>query len=634
MNPAMRPQLLSPSESPGEFSHSAPNLYPLALDILREAITRLPACRTPAELCDVLDQSARFLLPSASMGILLRQPDACFELIHCSPMTAWESMHTLTEHLIDSGCFARALQQRHGYATDVPDQTSLLQRLATPRRIDGMVVWVERRIPALLHQPLGALADLAALSLSRLHSDTEDGQPPAYQDLAQFNTPLLSHEVIIPTDHLTGLAHRTRFIRFLQRAMAEDVSPSGVGVILLDIDGFHRVNREFGCETGDQVLRDVAQRLDGALRSRFIQDELGIADCDLCFARTGADEFGLALSHMRYPQFLPDIAAHLHSHLADGFRQNDSRLHLSVSIGVASLDNEAGTPSAQALLRSADTALKRAKLAGRNQYAVYESAWNETGSVHLRTESLLQEALRKDQFVLHFQPLFRLDDQTLIGAEVLLRLWIGDDAPLPPATFIPIAESSGQIVEIGEWVLRRVCRQIHAWDAQGFPPIPLSINVSAIELSRADLTPRLSHILDQSHIPVARIHIEITETAIAHNEDQALANINALRAAGFEVWIDDFGTGYSSLKSIKNFPISGLKLDREFVKDLAHSPAAEAITGSILSMARQLGYPVVGEGIEEAAQLQFLQQHGCHAGQGFHLGRPVSPETFQDCYFR
>ncbi len=611
-----------------------PNLYLLGFDVIREATKRLPASGTLPELFGVLNQCARFLLPTAQIGLLLRQPDACFELVDASPFSAKESLSKLTDTLIDSGCFARALQQGSCRALDLPDRTCLLQSIATSKRIYGMVVWVDTLIPPLLHQPLGALVDLSAASLERLQTNAASLPAPLHRDQSQSGGANLIEEIAIAADQLTGLAHRSYFIHFMQRACRARTAQTAVGTILLDIDGFHRVNREYGCETGDRVLRDVALRLDSALRSQSIYDTMGIAECDLCFARTGADEFGLAVAHMRHPDRLPEIAAYLHRHLSEGFRQEDSRLYLSVSIGVASSIADPGPVSAQSLLRNADTALKRAKLEGRNQLAVYQSGWDEAGSPHLRIESLLQEALRKDWFALHFQPILRLDDLAPIGAEVLLRLRMGDGVPLPPSNFIPIAESTGLIVEIGEWVLRRVCRQIHVWEARGFPVIPLAINVSGIELSQANLTERFTHILEQERIPVTRLHIEITETAIARNEVQALANIQALRAAGFEVWIDDFGTGYSSLKSVKNLPVSGLKLDREFVKDLVRDPAADVIASSILTMARHLGYAVIGEGIESAAQLRFLKQQGCELGQGFHLGRPVGADAFQARYFR
>ncbi|EXJ15867.1 putative bifunctional diguanylate cyclase/phosphodiesterase [Imhoffiella purpurea] len=634
MNLALHPRLLSPADSPGEHSQSTPiNVYPFAFDILREAIGRFPACRTLGELFSALSHCARLLLPSAQTAILLRQPDACFELVFSAPISARGHLRNLSERLIDSGGFAQAVRQGGHCIEALEDEACLLHTIATPRHIYGMAIWVAKDIPALLRQPLGALVDIAALSLDRLQGGAESFLLSGGPETHNGGACTLLDDIAIPADQLTGLAHRTHFIQFLQKVLLDGTPNTAVGIILLDVDGFHRVNREFGCETGDRLLRDVALRLDTALRSQFVYDTIGAAECDLCFARTGADEFGLAVARMRHPQRLAEIATHLHSHVSEGFVQQDTKLYLSISIGLATSHAISGAVSAQSLLRSADSALKRAKLGGRNQHVVYESIWDEAGSPHLRTESLLQEALRKDQFALYLQPLFRLDDMALVGAEVLLRLRISDGIPLPPSSFIPVAESTGQIVEIGEWVLRRACHQIRDWNLRGFPPIALSINVSAIELSRTDLSTRIRHIAEQEGVPPERLHIEITETAIARNEEQALINLEALRAAGFEIWIDDFGTGYSSLKSIKHFPISGLKLDREFVHDLAQNPATQVIASSILSMARNLGYPVVAEGIENADQFEFLRQQGCDRGQGFHLGRPVCIQVFENRFF-
>lgn len=635
MNLVPHPRLLSPAESPGEHSQGVPaNFYPLAIDVLRDAMGRFQRCRSLDEVLGLLVQCATLMRPSVQLCLLLRQPDACFEVVQCAPERAREGLRQLSEQLIESGRFAQALQTGDHLGSPTADQTCLLLSLATPRRIYGMAIFVDHQIPRAMCQPLGALIDVASLYIERLHGDPEQFTAGADPGPTRDGYPAVAKPFPNSADLLTGLAHRSQFIRFLQRAILDRRARDAVGTLLLDIDGFHRVNREFGCEAGDRVLRDVALRLDGALRSRFVYDRLGIAECDLCFARTGGDEFGIAIARLRHPGHLGDLAIHLHSHLAEGFQQNGHRLHLSVSIGVAAADGDDDTCSAQTLLRSTDTALKRAKGAGRNQHAVYEAAWDESGSSHLRTESLLQEALRHDHFTLHIQPIFRLQDGTLASAEVLLRLRLGDGAPLPPSTFIPVAESTGQIVEIGEWVLRHSCRLLHAWDGRGIRHIPLAINVSAIELCRSDLAGRFLQILEEERTPVARLHLEITETALALNENQALANLRALRAAGFEVWIDDFGTGYSSLKSLKNFPVSGLKLDQDFVRDLAHNPAAKVITRSILTMARDLGYPVIAEGIEGADQLQFLQQHGCHSGQGFHLGHPAGAATFETLYLR
>ncbi|MBK1718963.1 putative bifunctional diguanylate cyclase/phosphodiesterase [Thiocystis violacea] len=633
MNPVPHPRLMAPAESPGDLSPgSSACFHPLALNVLRAAMARVPLCRTLSELFGVLDQSSRLLLPEARIGILLRQPDACFELVHCLPVDSESWLRELTERLIEQGRFAQALKQGASWWLTQLDETALLLRIATANRIYGVAIWVDQRIPNHLQEALGALADLAGLTLDRLQGGAESFLVPSHSDPDEANGARLGEDIAIPADQLTGLAHRAHFMRFLQQAILGRTPRLAVATLLLDIDGFHRVNRELGCETGDQVLREVALRLDGALRSQLVQDTIGIAEHDICFARTGADEFGIALARVRDPRRLAELAHHLHSHIAEGFLQHGSRLYLSVSIGLASSEGLLEATSAEVMLRNADSALKRAKITGRNKHVLYEPGWAELGSTHLRTESLLQEALRKDSFTLHFQPLFHLADRRLAGAEVLLRLTLGDGTPLPPSSFIPVAESTGQIVEIGEWVMRRTCRQIRSWDALGFPRIPLAINVSAIELSQTDLGARFRAILEQESVPVERLHLEITETAIARNEEQALANIRSLRTVGFEVWIDDFGTGYSSLKSIKNYPASGIKLDREFVKDLAEQSSADVIAGCILSMAGHLGYPVVAEGIENPEQYEFLRRNGCDIGQGFHLGRPVDRETFQALY--
>ena len=624
------PRFLCPAESVNDLSSgSASGIHPLALDVLREAMARLPSCRSFAELLAVIERGTRLLLPTAQMAFLLRQPDACLEIVHCVPSAAQDRLRALVDELIERDRFGQALKQGFAWSSAGPDRTCLLSRISTTSRIHGLVLWVDPALAPPWHQTLGALTDLVGLGLERLNEDAEAVMVQLPPSGARSRQPL---DVAIPADRLTGLAHRAHFMRFLQQAILDSVPHLSAAALLLDIDGFHRVNRELSYESGDQILCELALRLDGALRSESTCDRVGIVEHDICFARTGADEFGVALARVHHPQRLGELAAHLHSHIAEGFLQQGSRLHLSVSIGIAAASGLAESTSAQDLMRNADTALKRAKQAGRNRYALYESSWEAPGTPHLRTESLLQEALRQDSFTLHFQPQFALATGHLTGAEVLLRLTLGDGTPLSPASFIPVAESTGQIIEIGEWVLRRACRQLRVWDALGLARIPFAVNVSAIELSQADLSTRLQFILEQEGVGMERLHLEITETAIARNEALAIANLKALRAAGFEIWIDDFGTGYSSLKSIKNYPASGLKLDREFVKDLSEDQAARVVAASILDLARNLGYPVVAEGIENAVQCALLRSQGCDIGQGFHLGHPVDALEFQRLY--
>ena len=623
MNPLPRPRLLAPAESPGDLSRGpTTDFHLLVLTVLREAMSRLPACRTLAELFEGLDQGARLLLPTAQTGFLLRQPDACLELVHCAPADAGAALKDLTDRLIEQGHFAKALKRGGYYAQASPDRHCLLMRIATPSHIYGAVLWVDERIPNHLQQALGALADLAGLSLDRFQGGAESFLVPEHPQGLSPPPGRVGADIAIPADQLTGLAHRAHFIRFLQQAILDSAPRLAVATLLLDIDGFHRVNRELGCEAGDQILRELARRLDEALRSRAIQDDLGIGEQDLCCARTGADEFGIALARVRDPHRLDALAEQLHSQIAEGFLQRGSRLYLSVSIGVASSEGLHEATSAEVMLRNADTALKRAKARGRNKHALFEPGAEELGSPHLRTESILQEALRNDAFTLHFQPLFHLASGRLAGAEVLLRLALGDGTPLPPSSFIPVAESTGQITEIGDWVARRACRQIRAWDALGTPAIPLAINVSAIELSQTDLPERLRAIVDEEGVSPQRLHLEITETAMISDMERTTHILRQLKALGVSIAMDDFGTGYSSLSTLRAFPFDKIKLDRSFMSELDGGPQSSAIIRAVLALGESLAIPVLAEGVETLEQLSFLRDQGCTEAQGYLLGRP------------
>lgn len=615
-----------------------PRLSALAFAVLRLAIGRFDACASTQATQSLLQEASRLLLPQARFGLMQRDIDGCLELAEepAEELAAVIADPVATifpediEHAIESGWVAAAIKQGL-HRVSWRGETWVLARLASPRFVHAVAIWISAEIPALLHQPLLAMADLAALALDRL---TEAPALAAEQKRHRETHPFGGHatRAVTATDPLTGLAQRAQFVQVLKQALAKPAVGQSVGVMLLDIDGFHRVNKELGYAVGDQILRSFAHRLESVFRSPYVLQALGIVSSDLCVARTGADELGIVVAQLRAPDDLLGVAGEVQQHLAEGFFQGAQRLYLSVSIGLAAVSPSAEDLSAESLLRSADSALKRAKSLGRNRFVLYDPVWGESGVLHLRIESLMHQALQDNGFRLHYQPLFRVADLTLVGAEVLLRLSTSDGVPVPPSSFIPVAESTGQIVEISDWVLHRLCQQIRQWDRQGLPAVPFSVNLSAIEFSQEDLSQRLSKILSQHQVSPSRMHLEVTETAITRDEAQAVANINALRADGFEVWLDDFGTGYSSLKSLKNVCFSGIKIDREFVADLPAHANTAVIAQSIIEIARNLGCSVVAEGIEEPAQLEFLRLRHCDIGQGFHLGRPVSPQDFEHRY--
>lgn len=449
------------------------------VEIAREAIARFLTCRSLDELISVLLRRAGRLLPNAHMTFLRRRADR-FESVDGSSDGEHDDFQRLLASLHDTGRFAQALQQGVAYAREPSGRIFWLQRFVAAPQIDGMILWIDREIPHDVSQTLGLLVDLAATSVEFLlarHAEANWADAPSRQIALQdarhaverFDTELLA------PDQLTGLASRAQFVQFLQHALQSRTQAEEIGIILLDINGFHRVNREFGCDLGDRVLCDVAQYLLRTLRTPGGDRD----ERHLCVARTSADEFGLAFARSIAPLDLPALAASLHVRLADWFRHDTLPFDLTISSGSSWHDTNESM-SLNGLLRCADLALKRAKLAGRNQHARYDPTWEAERATSLRIESLLRDALHLDRFQLHFQPVFRLADGALAGAEALLRLSV-DGVPLSPAQFIPIAEQSGQIVAIGEWVWRQACRQLRAWDALGVAPIPFAINLSAIE---------------------------------------------------------------------------------------------------------------------------------------------------------
>ncbi len=392
------------SRDSGQAAGAKASLYPLAFDALRQVIRRLSACRSLAELLGIVEHAAGLMLPSIRMAVLLRQPDATLEMVYCLPAAEETELRLQFEQLIDQGQVAQALTQGLAWVQPQAERHWLLTQIATQGRIHGLILWGSPGLAPPWHQILGALADLTGFGLEWLTGDAQAVLVPPATHLP----PTPAFDLAVPTDQLTGLAHRVHFMRFLQQAILDNSPERAVALLLLDIDGFQRVNQELGYETGDRLLCELALRLDGALRSQWVRAHIGAMDHEICFARTGADEFGIAVGCLHLSKRIGELAAYLHGHIAEGFWHQDTRIHLSVSIGIATTNGAGETTNAQALLRQADTALKRAKQSGRNQYALYEPSHEETATPHLRTESLLQEALRQDLFSLFLQPQFDL----------------------------------------------------------------------------------------------------------------------------------------------------------------------------------------------------------------------------------
>jgi diguanylate cyclase (GGDEF)-like protein len=410
-------------------------------------------------------------------------------------------------------------------------------------------------------------------------------------------------------DALTGLSNRVALEARLEQALASADRHGGkLGLMFIDLDRFKNINDSLGHDVGDALLVAIAGRLARALR-----------ETDTA-ARFGGDEFVLVLPDIGSANDLVTIAGKIVDALNQPIVAHGHALHTSGSIGI-SIFPEDGRDVAT-LMKNADTAMYSAKASGRNTFHFYTDAMNLSASRRLDTETRLRSALEAQQFELYYQPLLR-GDGDIAGLEALIRWRDPERGLIAPGEFIPVAEDSGLILPIGEWVIERACEQIVAWASAGLPRLRVSVNLSPRQLRSKALVPFIGRVLLDTGLPPDVLELEITESGILDTGDEAKTIMLQLREMGITLAIDDFGTGYSSLSHLKEFPVQKLKIDRSFVQDIETDPSDRAIAISTIALAHALGMTVVAEGVENAAQLAVLREHGCDELQGFLFSRPL-----------
>jgi len=411
-------------------------------------------------------------------------------------------------------------------------------------------------------------------------------------------------------DPVTGLHNRRAAKEQLQASIARHAdSGRGFGVVLLDLDDFSTINDSLGHAAGDEVLRTLARRLSETMKSGNWAFRFGGDEFIVVFDTDGSDE----------PSRQAGAAAQLA--LSSSIQAGGFEIQVRGSAGIAEFPRDAKTESE--LLAAADAAMYSAKHAGKNAVAVYDERMTDASRERLRTESELARALANDEFALVFQPIIDMGSRKMVGAEALVRWHHPQRGVIGPAAFIPIAESSGLIVELGRHVLEMATRQIASWEADGFGDFYVAVNASARQLRDGLLLEQVSRALKASGADASRLEIEITEHSLVDDHDVAVRTLVSLRSLGVRVAIDDFGTGLSSLAYLRRLPIDKLKIDRGFVRELPGNESDAAIVTAIASMAHALGLRVVAEGIETTAQREYLHQLRIDFGQGYLFGRPV-----------
>ena len=413
-------------------------------------------------------------------------------------------------------------------------------------------------------------------------------------------------------DPLTGLPNRSLFYDRLERELAiARRNQKCFALLFIDLDRFKDVNDTLGHTIGDELLVQVSKKLKDCLR-----------DSDTV-VRLGGDEFTILLARLDGDNYVGAVADKVIQLLSEKFVVKDYEVHIGASIGIAVYPNDG--KNIDELVRNADTAMYRAKESGRGVYRFFTTEMNVENFRRADLERKIRVALEQEKFEVYFQPKIDIDNMTIIGAEALLR-WHHEGEIISPMEFVPLAEETGLIVPIGRQVVDKVLRQLSVW---GDASLPVAINLSGKQLhQKAGFVEDFRYLLRQHNVPVGLVELEITESMIMSDMEEAIQMMLQLKDAGVTIAIDDFGTGYSSLSYLKKFPIDTLKIDRSFVRDIEHDQDDAAIVSSILSMASNLKLRVVAEGVETEAQLDFLRARGCEMAQGYFFSKPLPADEY------
>jgi diguanylate cyclase (GGDEF)-like protein/PAS domain S-box-containing protein len=422
-------------------------------------------------------------------------------------------------------------------------------------------------------------------------------------------------------DELTGLPNRALFSQLLEQALSESkFSHKQVAVLFIDLDRFKLINDTLSHASGDAVLQQVGKRLTEALPRRDT------------VARFGGDEFVVLMRDCSIPTDAAETAQKLLTALAAPLLVEGQEFHLTASIGISAFPGDG--ENAQTILKHADIAMYRAKEHGKNNFQFYSAQMNLHSFERLVLERFLRHALEQDEFQVYYQPKINLVTGCVTGMEALLRWFHPGMGMISPVKFIPLAEETGLIVQIGAWVLRAACAQNQAWQQEGLPPLRVAVNLSARQFAQSGLHDMIIGVLEETGLAPQLLELEITESVTMENPEHAAILLKKLKALGISLAIDDFGTGYSSLSYLKRFPIDSVKIDRSFIKDIPDDEDDVAITQAVIAMAHSLRLKVIAEGVESEQHVEFLREHGCDEAQGYLFGKPMPADEFRQLILR
>ena len=479
--------------------------------------------------------------------------------------------------------------------------------LVVGEKLMGVVAMFSRKkLTRSVLNALGTVANEIALGIDRKRSE----------DRAQFYAFY---------DPLTRLPNREFFNGFLSRMVQYALRyEKQFAVVIVDLDDFSRINESLGHAAGDRCLKIVAQRLAGIFRTSDCLARLPGEKSSI--ARLGGDEFVVLLQETSEVYQISHIINRVLSGLAGGMRLADCDIFVSVSIGISVFPEDGRTITD--LFKHAETALYHAKGMGKNRFAFYSGSMHRSSVALLELEAELRRAIKEQMLELYYQPKATVSKRELVGAEALIRWKNRQGKFIPPSTFIPLAETGGLIIAIGDWVLETACRQNRMWQDAGMKKIPVAVNVSGRQFEQKDFVDKVRRTLERSGLDPEYLELEITETVLMADSKTAVVNLNELKTLGVQIALDDFGTGYSSLAYLQQLCIDKLKIDISFIRNLLANPNDAIMVKTIISMGHNLGIEVIAEGVETSGQLDFLVDAGCDVMQGYLFGRPVQPSEF------
>jgi diguanylate cyclase (GGDEF)-like protein len=463
-------------------------------------------------------------------------------------------------------------------------------------------------LPVNRNDEIGYLAKCFLSMASKLNLQVDQLQDK------QLHLDYLAHH-----DQLTNLPNRLLFLdRLVQAIHKAHRGQEQLAVVFIDLDRFKHINDSLGHFVGDQVLKIAASRLKEHVRENDT------------ISRLGGDEFTLIIEDIQDPSNVVHIAQKLISVFNEPFIIEGRTFYLSCSIGISTYPQNG--IDANELLRNADAAMYKAKELGRNNFQFYTEDMTENALQHVLMETSLRRALELDELVLHFQPQIALKTSEIVGMEALIRWRHPEYGLLMPKDFIPLAEETGLIVDIGEWVLRAACQQIKRWHDKGLNPGPVAVNVSSKQLQKNGFISTITRILRDTSCKPQCLELELTEGTIMHDSAQCITILKEIKKLGIGIAIDDFGTGYSSLSYLKQLPISKLKIDRSFVQDIPQSADDVAIAQAIISLARCMNLTVIAEGVETIEQLCFFKNEDCDGAQGYFFAQPLPVDAITELF--